>query len=112
MDSIVKEIKGDGKVDAVMVENVKTGKLREYKTDGVFVFIGHTPNTDMFRQYLELDQKGYIKVNMKMETNIEGVFACGESADPDYKQVVTSAGMGAAAAIQANRYLEKLEEQE
>jgi thioredoxin reductase (NADPH) len=112
MDSIVKEIKGDGKVDAVMVENVKTGKLREYKTDGVFVFIGHTPNTDMFRQYLELDQQGYIKVNMKMETNIEGVFACGESADPDYKQVVTSAGMGAAAAIQANRYLEKLEEQE
>ena len=112
MDSIVKEIKGEGKVDSVLVENVKTGKSREYKTDGVFVFIGHTPNTEMFRQNLKLDERGYIKVNMKMETNIEGVFACGESADPDYKQVVTSAGMGAAAAIQANRYLEKLEEQE
>lgn len=110
MDSIVKEIQGEGKVNAVLVENVKTGQVHEYGTDGVFVFIGHTPNTQMFRQYLDLDERGYIKVNMKMETSVDGVFACGEAADPEYKQVVTSAGMGAAAAIQANRYLEKLED--
>ena len=76
------------------------------ETDGVFIFIGHTPNTQMFKGQLEMDSHGYLKTNMQMETSVPGVFAAGEAADPHFRQVVTSAGMGAAAAIQATRFLE------
>lgn len=109
LDSVVKEIKGTEKVTAVAVENVKTGQVTQVKTDGVFIFIGHKPNNQLYEGQLEMDERGYIKVDMKMQTSVAGVFASGEAADGDYKQVVTSAGMGAAAAIQATRYLEQLE---
>ncbi len=107
-DSVIKEIKGDGKVTSVLVENVKTGERKEVDTDGVFVFIGHAPNNEIYKGQLEMDDRGYIKVDTNMQTNVEGVFACGEAADGVYKQVVTSAGMGATAAIAASRYLEEL----
>mgnify|MGYP000858768457 FL=1 len=107
-DSVIKEIKGDGKVTSVLVENVKTGERKEIDTDGVFVFIGHAPNNEIYKGQLEMDDRGYIKVDTNMQTNVEGVFACGEAADGVYKQVVTSAGMGATAAIAASRYLEEL----
>jgi len=109
LDSVVKEIQGPDKVTAVLVENVKTGVKSVLPTDGVFVFIGHKPNDEMYQNQLAMDELGYIKVNMKMETSVPGVFACGEAADPDYRQVATSVGMGAAAAIQDAKYLEKLE---
>jgi thioredoxin reductase (NADPH) len=86
-----------------------TGDESTFETDGVFIFIGHTPNTQIFEGQLELDPLGYIVVNNLMETNVPGVFASGEAADPHFRQVVTSAGMGAAAAIQATRYLEAQE---
>lgn len=107
-DTVVKEIKGDGKVTSVLVENVKTGERTEVPTDGVFVFIGHAPNNEIYQGQLEMDERGYIKVDTNMQTSVEGVFACGEAADGVYKQVVTSAGMGAIAAIAASRYLEEL----
>jgi thioredoxin reductase (NADPH) len=88
---------------------VKTGRETIHETDGLFIFIGHTPNTQMFQGQLDMDELGYIRVNERMETNVPGVFAAGEAADPHFRQVVTSAGMGAAAAIQATRYLEALE---
>ncbi|HRQ25036.1 MAG TPA: FAD-dependent oxidoreductase, partial [Anaerolineales bacterium] len=75
-------------------------------TDGLFIFIGHTPNTQMFKGKLDMSGLGYITVNDKMETNVAGVYAAGEVADPHFRQVITSAGMGAAAAIQATRFLE------
>lgn len=105
MDSVVTEIVGNGKVRAVAVKNVKTGEMIELVTDGVFVFIGHSPNNQMYESQLEVDAKGYLVVDENMSTSVEGVFACGEAADSNYKQVVTSAGMGAAAAISADRYL-------
>ena len=105
MDSVVTEIVGSGKVRAVAVKNVKTGEMTELVTDGVFVFIGHSPNNQMYESQLEVDAKGYLLVDENMSTSAEGVFACGEAADSNYKQVVTSAGMGAAAAISADRYL-------
>lgn len=108
MDSVVKEIMGDEKVTAVRIENVKTGKVEEFKTDGVFIFVGHTPNTKMFEGQLKMDERGYIEVDKHMQTTVEGVFAAGEAADPDFRQVVTSAGMGAAAAIEVSRYLQHL----
>ncbi len=105
--TVVTEIVGVEKVEAVRLKNVITGEEALYLTDGVFIFIGHTPNTGMFKGQLKMDGKGYIKVDSLMQTNIPGVFAAGEVADPHFRQVVTSAGMGAAAAIQATRFLER-----
>ncbi|MEA5044982.1 MAG: FAD-dependent oxidoreductase, partial [Petrimonas sp.] len=74
--------------------------------DGFFLAIGHTPNTDIFKDFLELDEVGYIKIdNPTSKTNIEGVFAAGDVADPHYRQAITAAGMGCRAAIDAERYL-------
>lgn len=107
-DSVLKEIIGQGTQKKAILSNVKTGTLSEILVDGVFIFIGHSPNSSMFAGQLDLDEKGYIKIDFKMQTSVEGVFAAGEVADPDYKQVVTSAGMGSAAAIQAAKYLDQM----
>ena len=109
LDTVVTEVLGTDKVEALRLLNVKTGVETIYKTDGLFIFIGHTPNTEIFKGQLEMSDLGYIKVNERMETNVPGVFAAGEAADPHFRQVVTSAGMGAAAAIQATRFLEAQE---
>ena len=106
LDTIVTETIGADKLEAVKLKNVKTGEETIYETDGLFIFIGHTPNTEMFKGQLDMNELGYININEKMETNVPGVFAAGEAADPHFRQVVTSAGMGAAAAIQATRFLE------
>ncbi|RIK29591.1 MAG: thioredoxin-disulfide reductase [Anaerolineae bacterium] len=109
LNTVVTEVIGADKLEALKLKNVVTGEETIYETDGLFIFIGHTPNTQMFKGQLEMSDLGYIKVNDKMETNVPGVFAAGEAADPHFRQVVTSAGMGAAAAIQATRYLEEAE---
>jgi thioredoxin reductase (NADPH) len=108
-ETVVTEIIGDNGVSAVKLHNVKTGEDKNHRTDGIFIFIGHKPNSELFAGQLELDDAGYILVNQSMETSVPGVFAAGEIADPHFRQVITSAGMGAAAAIQATRYLENLE---
>ena len=105
-NSVVKEIQGDSGVEKLLLENVKDGSTSEFPADGIFIFIGHSPNTEMFRNQLELDDKGYIIADQRMRTNIPGVFAAGEVCDPFFRQVITSAGMGAAAAISATRLLE------
>jgi thioredoxin reductase (NADPH) len=109
LDTVVTEVIGTDKLEALRLKNVKTGEETIYETDGLFIFIGHTPNTEMFKGQLAMSDLGYIKVNERMETSVPGVFAAGEAADPHFRQVVTSAGMGAAAAIQATRYLEATE---
>ncbi len=106
LDTVVTEILGSDKVTTLKLKNVKTGAESTFNTDGLFIFIGHTPNTQMFNGQLEMSDLGYVMVNDKMETSVQGVFAAGEIADPHFRQVVTSAGMGAAAAIQATRFLE------
>ena len=106
MNSVVTEVIGTEKVEAVCLKNVETGAETNFETDGVFIFIGHTPNTQMFKGQLELDALGYIKIDEKMQTSKAGVFAAGEAADSHFRQVVTSAGMGAAAAIEATHFLE------
>ena len=106
LNTIVTEVVGTDKMKALKLKNVKTGAETIYEADGLFIFIGHIPNTQMFKDKLDMSDLGYIKVNDKMETNVPGVFAAGEAADPHFRQVVTSAGMGAAAAIQATRFLE------
>jgi thioredoxin reductase (NADPH) len=105
-DTVLTGTVGADKLEGVKLKNVKTGEESTLETDGLFIFIGHIPNTQMFKGQLEMSDLGYIKVNDKMETSVPGVFAAGEAADPHFRQVVTSAGMGAAAAIQATRFLE------
>ncbi|HEY2981347.1 MAG TPA: thioredoxin-disulfide reductase [Anaerolineales bacterium] len=105
-NTVVTDVLGTEKVEAVKLKNTVTGEESIYETDGIFIFIGHTPNTQLFQGQLDMDERGYLKANHLMETNVKGVFAAGEAADPHFRQVVTSAGMGAAAAIQATRYLE------
>lgn len=107
-NSVVTEIVGKDAVKKLMVKNLQTGQQHELTTDGIFIFIGHTPNTQLFEGKLDLDTQGYIKIDTLMHTSVPGVFAAGEAADPHYRQVITSAGMGAAAAIQVNHYLDNL----
>ncbi|HOW92851.1 MAG TPA: thioredoxin-disulfide reductase [Anaerolineaceae bacterium] len=109
MESVVKKINGSDKVTSVTIQHVKSGAQSEILADGVFIFIGHTPNNDIYKGQLVLDEKGYIKVDEKMRTSVKGVFASGEAVDAEFKQVVISAGMGASAAISAGRYLESLD---
>lgn len=105
-NTVVEEIRGGAGVERLMLKNVEDRKESEFPVDGIFVFIGHNPNTEMFRNQLELDDKGYIIADQRMRTSIPGVFAAGEVCDPFFRQVITSAGMGAAAAISAIRLLE------
>ena len=109
LNTVVTEVVGTDKLEALKLKNVTTGEESTFETDGLFIFIGHTPNTQMFKGHLEMSDLGYIKINERMETSVPGVFAAGEAADPHFRQVVTSAGMGAAAAIQATRFLEAVE---
>jgi len=116
-DSVVTGVKGDNLLKGVMVENVKTGEKREIEVDGLFLAIGHLPDTKLFEGKLDLDEKGFMKIRMfeqgmKPEslatmTSVEGVFAAGDVADFRYKQAVTAAGMGCQAALDVERYLER-----
>ncbi len=106
-NTVVEEILGKDAVEGVRLHNVKTGEKSTFDTDGVFIFVGHTPNTQLFKGQIDMDDKGYIKTDLSMTTSVPGVFAAGEVMDSHYRQVVTSAGMGAAAAIQAGKYLEE-----
>lgn len=108
-NSVVTEIKGEESVSSVTIKNVISEEETSKNTEGIFIFIGHRPNSIMFKGQLEIDDLGYIKINQKMQTSIPGVFAAGEIADPIYRQVVTSAGMGAAAGMQAIHYLESIQ---
>jgi thioredoxin reductase (NADPH) len=107
-NSVVEEVLGDPKVTGVRLRNIVTGETTIMPVDGVFIFVGHTPNTQIFAGQVELDDNGVIKVDLLQQTNVPGVFAAGEASDSHFRQVVTSAGMGAAAAIQATHYLENL----
>jgi thioredoxin reductase (NADPH) len=106
LNTVINKIDGNGTVDTVEMQDLQTGEKTPFKTDGVFIFIGHTPNTQLFSGQLEMDAGGYLVANKYMETSVPGVFAAGEVADPHFRQVITSAGMGAAAGIQATRFLE------
>ena len=108
-DSVIDEIHGakETGVDAVTLHNVKTGEKSLVATDGVFMAIGHEPNTRLFRGRIDMDERGYILTKPRStETNIPGVFACGDVQDPVYRQAITAAGTGCMSAIDAERFLE------
>lgn len=95
-----------GVVTGVILRNLQTGDAKELRVEGVFVAIGHTPNTNLFRGQLGLDANGYIEVGQGSQTTVSGVFACGDVQDHVYRQAITAAGTGCMAAIDAERYLE------
>lgn len=103
-DTMVTEIVGQDKVAGVKLKNIKTNEEKEMITDGVFVAIGHIPNSMVFKG-IEVDEKGYILINNHTRTNVEGVFVAGDVHDSHYRQAVTAAGFGCAAALDAERWL-------
>ena len=108
LDTVVAEVKdvGKGVVSSVVLRNVKAGGTKEIAVDGVFIAIGHTPNTSLVTDQIELDQNAYIVPRRGTETSVSGVFACGDVQDHVYRQAITAAGSGCMAAIDAERYLE------
>ncbi len=112
LNSVLTEITGKDSVNGVKIKNIVTGEESQMPVDGVFIFVGHTPNTQLFEGQLEMDPAGYIVSDRLMRTSVPGVFAAGEAADPHYRQVITSAGMGAAAALRANHFLENASREE
>ena len=109
-DTTIDEVLGGdvGRVTGVRLRNLKTHEVRDYPAEGLFIAIGHKPNTDLFKGMLELDPQGYVLTHDGAKTNIPGVFAAGDVADHVYRQAITAAGMGCMAAIDAERFLEAL----
>ena len=106
-DSAVEEVLGDEQgMNGLSIKNLKNGELTKHPFDGMFVAIGHTPNTQLFEGQLDMDENGYLKVRSgSTYTSYEGIFACGDVQDHIYRQAVTAAGTGCMAAIDAERWL-------
>ena len=109
-DTIVEEICGDAdKVTGAKLKNLKTGNTELFPIDGVFIFIGHIPNTELFTDVIDMDDQGYIIVDDMQRTNIDGVFAAGDVHDHVFRQAITAAGAGAAAAIASEKFIAEIE---
>ena len=111
LNKTINEVKAgeNGKVTSVLLEDTQSGEVQDHATDGVFIAIGHQPNSKLFTDKLDLDDEGYILVHEGTRTSVDGVFAAGDITDRVYRQAVTAAGMGCMAAIDCERWLEARE---
>ncbi len=105
-DTVVEKINGNGTVESVQLRNVKTDMVEEKPIDGVFIFIGHYPNSDIYEGQIDMDDRGYVLVDDNMMTTVPGVFAAGELMDPRFRQIATSVGQATAAAMVCEKWLE------
>ena len=110
-DTVVTEINGNGTVNGVETMNVNSGNLETLSTDGVFIYIGHYPNSKFLEGEVAMDEHGYVITDEYMRTSVPGVFAAGEIQDPVYRQIATSVGQGCAAAMQAEKWLSEREDE-
>ncbi|MEW5989040.1 MAG: thioredoxin-disulfide reductase [Chloroflexota bacterium] len=108
-NTVVDEIVANGVVDGVLTTNVQTGEQKKMPTDGVFIFVGHFPNSQFLQGQVALDEHGYVITDELMRTSVPGVFAAGEIQDPTYRQIATSVGQGCAAALQCEKWLSEQE---
>jgi thioredoxin reductase (NADPH) len=108
-DTVVDEVVGNGKVEGVKVTNLKTAAQEKLDADGVFIYIGHYPNSKFLVGQVEMDEHGYVITDERMRTSVEGVFAAGEIQDAIYRQIATSVGQGCAAAMMCERWLSERE---
>ena len=104
-DSVVTEVRGGEVVSSVGLKNVKSGDEVDFPTEGLFIFVGHYPNTDLFKGKLEMDDEGYVISDRFMHTSVDGVFVAGEAQDHYFRQAITSAGEGCQAAMEAEKFL-------
>ena len=111
-DTVVTGVQGEQAVESLQLRNVKSGEESEFATEGLFIFIGHDPNTEIFRGKLDMDDDGYIISSRHMHTNVEGVFVAGEAQDHYFRQAITSAGEGCQAAMEAEKFIARLESQQ
>ena len=109
-NTVIEDLKGDSTLKSAILKDVNTGKTKEMKIDGIFLAIGHIPNTSIFKGKVDMDDHGFIKTDRKLQTNVPGVFAAGDVQDPRYKQAVTAAGTGCQAAMEAEKYCEEWKE--
>lgn len=107
LNSVVEEVLGEDKVTGVKIKNTQNQKISTIQLDGVFVAIGHKPNTEFLKGQIELDERGYIVAKDGTQTSVVGVFWAGDVADKKYRQAVTAAGAGCKAALDAEEYLEQ-----
>lgn len=107
-DTVVERIGGEKKVENILLKNVKNNETQDFRTDGVFIFIGHDPNTDFVKGFVRLDEKGYVVTDSLLRTSVPGVFAAGEIRSGAVKQLVSACGEGCEAALAAQDYLENL----
>jgi thioredoxin reductase (NADPH) len=109
-NTVVTDVRGENKVEAVTLKNLQSGEERQFPTDGVFVYIGHLPNNAPFAGKLAMDEHGYLITDKLMRTSVPGIFAAGEIQDSRFRQVATSAGQGVAAAMEVEKYLAERED--
>ncbi len=109
-NTVVTNVSGENKVEAVTLKNVQTGEERQFPTDGVFVYIGHLPNNAPIAGKLAMDEHGYLITDKLMRTSVPGIFAAGEIQDSRFRQVATSTGQGVAAAMEVEKYLAEMED--
>lgn len=105
-DTVVEEVVGDGKVQSLKIKNVKTNEAKDFKVDGIFIFIGHDPNTGFLNGFVDLDEHGYIQAGEGLATSVPGIFAAGEIRAGAVKQLVAACGEGCEAALSAQAYLD------
>jgi thioredoxin reductase (NADPH) len=109
MNSTVVDVLGENLVEGLKLKDAKTGEEKDFSVQGLFLAIGHTPNSKILGTQIEINERGYIKVHDNTKTNIEGVFVAGDVGDPRYRQAISAAGMGCMAAIDVEKYLVTLE---